>query len=729
MGSSSISSTANTQSGEIPISSIFQVSDLLAAASVDLTNVEELVFTDFEFASVVTGQLLEGGNWDLAPPHQQSEYLGFTPAENGSLQWNIDDKDDVDSVWIDVEEENSIQFGTSNSWNYDYNVNTSLNTQQQVFDDADALKNDLKFRFSPTAEGKTATDSEDFEQYGNSADLFGFNLELKPSDTSKSIADDLKEFALTIETSSAQSYESYGVGQAVGISETEVDVGGSLDVYTPVDGAVSSAASGVTNNSVAITEGTSFGGIFGNNIEAPESENITFNAASDLNAVVTVSSDLSSFADTKSDLQEVLVDADAHTRVGIKLPMDGGEGLLLDPANGGFGIANMDMIGGGDVQMSADVRLGADAGAMSTEGRARAIVEVSKVSGLEDSAALSGDDLDIKGVSGADLSSTSYSDRGTAEAKTSMDSSMGIIARSDGTGTLMNADTDSDPATSTPFEAGGSLSISTGSQLKVSTNSAIIGNGEADAFEIAGESSDEAISETVLGDAFGLYSDKDMGLKMKAADSMDLQIQSDVDIDTTAQAVLGNAKSSGEITQNNGAYNADLQAGSSGFIDADSSTQIKTTAQTVVGDTEAFGTALNTAAIGSSIFSFPGLEAEIDAAAASIGESQAISTAGVAESTLKLSTMGINGITDGDYSAAVDGARLINAVASSAGFTESAAVSGSSSQDLVSADTYQAALGLTDYEITTANSLEMISIAEVQSGSTSVFGTTTIQSR
>ena len=213
---------------------------------------------------------------------------------------------------------------------------------------------------------------------------------------------------------------------------------------------------------------------------------------------------------------------------------------------------------------------------------------------------------------------------------------------------------------------------------------------------------------------------------MKAADSMDLQIQSDVDIDTTAQAVLGNAKSSGEITQNNGAYNADLQAGSSGFIDADSSTQIKTTAQTVVGNTEAFGTALNTAAIGSSIFSFPGLEAEIDAAAASIGESQAISTAGVAESTLKLSTMGINGITDGDYSATVDGARLINVVASSAGFTESAAVSGSASQDLVSAGTNQAALGLTDYEITTGDSLEMTSIVEIQSGATSVFGTTTI---
>ena len=68
------------------------------------------------------------------------------------------------------------------------------------------------------------------------------------------------------------------------------------------------------------------------------------------------------------------------------------------------------------------------------------------------------------------------------------------------------------------------------------------------------------------------------------------------------------------------------------MIDADALTQIITAANTVVGDTEASGTALNTAAIGSSQFSFPGLEAEIDAVSGSIGESQAISTSGVAES-------------------------------------------------------------------------------------------------
>ena len=408
----------------------------------------------------------------------------------------------------------------------------------------------------------------------------------------------------------------------------------------------------------------------------------------------------------------------------MKLPADGGFGLLLDPTNGGFGIANIDMTGGGDVQMSADVLIGADAGAKSTEGRARAIVEVSKVSGLEDSASVSGDNLDIKGISGAELSSTSYSDRGNAESKVSMNESMGILARMDDEQELMNGGTVVGDSDSTPYQAGGSLSISTGSQLKASTRSVIVGDGLQDAFEIDGI--DQAISDADLGEAFGLFSEKPMGLKMTAADLMDLDIESDVDIYTTANATLGNATSSSSIFQNNGAYNANISAGSNGLIDADALTQIITAANTVVGDTEAFGTALNTAAIGSSQFSFPGLEAEIDAVSGSIGESQAISTSGVAESSLALSTMGINGVNSGGVVAKVEGAELINAVATSTGFSESAAVSGSDSRDLVSADTNQSALGLNDYSIRTDNSLEITSIADIESGATSIFGTTTI---
>ena len=76
--------------------------------------------------------------------------------------------------------------------------------------------------------------------------------------------------------------------------------------------------------------------------------------------------------------------------------------------------------------------------------------------------------------------------------------------------------------------------------------------------------------------------------------------------------------------------------------------------------------------------------------------------------------------------AKVEGAELINAVATSTGYSESAAVSGSDSSNLVSADTNQSVFGFNDYLIKTDNSLEITSIADIESGATAVFGTTTI---
>jgi len=678
--------------------SFIDISDIFSASEF-LKDDADIVFDNFEFASVVTGQLLQ-------PGQSQDNYIGFLPPDNGSLQWNIRD-DGVITNWRNVQEGDLIKFGANQQGIY------HVSGQEENGLDSFTGLDDLIFRFAPSAEANIATKTEFFDD-NNYAELFGF-------EANQPVKNELNDIALRISNSAAQSY---AVGQAVGISGTEASVGGDLNISTPVQGAVASGAAAVTSNSVALTEGTSFGGIFGTNIENSQSDNLSLNAAADLNAVAEVTSSISSFADTKADLSHALVDADAHTRVGMKLPADGGFGLLLDPTNGGFGIANIDMTGGGDVQMSADVLIGADAGAKSTEGRARAIVEVSKVSGLEDSASVSGDNLDIKGISGAELSSTSYSDRGNAESKVSMNESMGILARMDDEQELMNGGTVVGDSDSTPYQAGGSLSIATGSQLKASTRSVIVGDGLQDAFEIDGI--DQAISDADLGEAFGLFSEKPMGLRMTAADSMDLDIESEVDIYTTADATLGDAKSSSSIFQNNGAYNANISAGSDGLIDADALTQIITAANTVVGDTEAFGTALNTAAIGSSQFSFPGLEAEIDAVSSSVGESQAISTSGVAESSLALSTMGINGVNSGGVVAKVEGADLINAVATSTGFSESAAVSGSDSRDLVSADTNQSALGLNDYSIKTDNSLEITSIADIESGATSVFGTTSI---
>ena len=131
-----------------------------------------------------------------------------------------------------------------------------------------------------------------------------------------------------------------------------------------------------------------------------------------------------------------------------------------------------------------------------------------------------------------------------------MNESMGIVARTDDTGELINNGAGIGGTTSTPIMSGGNLTISTGSRLEASTQSVIIGDEKRDLFEI--EAGDQAISKADLGDAFGLYSDKLMGLKMNAAGRMDLDIESEVDIHTTANAIFGDAKSSSLISQNTG---------------------------------------------------------------------------------------------------------------------------------------------------------------------------------
>ena len=106
------------------------------------------------------------------------------------LQWKLE-TNGVSSDWEAVEQGNSFQFGTSPQWNY--NFNDGQNTQQHAFTE-DSEQYDLKFRFSPSAEGKTATWADDFEQYDVNGDIVGYNanlfgLSIKPS---QSTVEDLK---------------------------------------------------------------------------------------------------------------------------------------------------------------------------------------------------------------------------------------------------------------------------------------------------------------------------------------------------------------------------------------------------------------------------------------------------------------------------------------------------------------------------------------------------------
>ena len=75
--------------------SFIDISDIFSASEF-LKDDADIVFDNFEFASVVTGQLLQ-------PGQSQDNYIGFLPPDNGSLQWNIRD-DGVITNWRNVQE-------------------------------------------------------------------------------------------------------------------------------------------------------------------------------------------------------------------------------------------------------------------------------------------------------------------------------------------------------------------------------------------------------------------------------------------------------------------------------------------------------------------------------------------------------------------------------------------------------------------------------------------------
>ena len=247
-------------------SSFIDISDIFSASEF-LNDDADIVFDNFEFASVVTGLLLQ-------PGQNQDNYIGFLPPDNGSLQWNIRD-DGVITNWRNVQEGDSIKFSANQQGNY------HVIGEQEIGSDSFSKLDDLIFRFAPSAEANIATKTGFFDD-NHYAELFGF-------EANQTVKNQLNDISLGITNSAAQSY---AVGQAVGISGTEASVGGDLNISTPVQGAVASGAAAVTSNSVALTEGTSFGGIFGNTIKNSQSDNLSLNAAADLNAVADVTSSL-----------------------------------------------------------------------------------------------------------------------------------------------------------------------------------------------------------------------------------------------------------------------------------------------------------------------------------------------------------------------------------------------------------------------------------------------------
>ena len=535
---------------------------------------------------------------------------------------------------------------------------------------------------------------------------------------------------------------SYATGQAIGLNEVNADIGGNLTVQVPVRAGISVSSAGVTDNAVALLDATNIGGVLGVSPIGAGADT-TLKSAANLQVLADVSGLVSASAHTSADIEDAYADADAQSRFGIKSPP--GATSPADKAQGGFGILNMDLVAGADANVRGTTAIQLDTSSDSTSGRARATTDVGNVAGVGDSAVQAAADLNLTGIAGIGLHTAADSKMGSAEATTSLDNLRGIFSDATTTGTGTGTTTLNNPGATVgskvfdPYSAGGDLAINTGAKLTALTEASVVGDGVGDHFQGAAEylKGDEAIARADLGNAYGLMSNAKGGLQMEASGRVDLNINSQANFTTLADAVAGHATAISELDSNNGAVNANLFAGDSGSISSNVDTIFKTIANTITGDTTAKGTAMNTVGIGASEFTFTGLGALVNADANTNGLVRAVSTLGRASSELNSSTGGIvantgetwntiNSPAAVPFHASMSGAEQINAIANNTGFAQAAAVAGLSGHNGVSATANQASIGVDGYHLSTSESLHLSSVNHVDSTAQAVFGTTSL---
>jgi len=530
---------------------------------------------------------------------------------------------------------------------------------------------------------------------------------------------------------------SYATGQAIGLNAVNADIGGNLTVQVPVRAGISVSSAGVTDNAVALLDATNIGGVLGVN-PAINANDTTLKSAANLQVLADVTGLVSASAHTSADIVNAYADADAHTRFGIKSPP--GATSPADKAQGGFGILNMDLVAGADANVRGTTAIQLDTSSDSTSGRARATTDVGNVAGVGDSAVQAAADLNLTGIGGIGLHTAADSKMGSAEAFTSVENLRGIfsdVTTSGGSTTLNNPGATVGSKVFDPYSAGGNLAINTGAKLTALTEASVVGDGVGDHFEGAAEflKGDEATAIADLGRAYGLMSNAKGGLQMEASGRVDLNINSQANFTTLADAVAGHATAISELLSNNGAVNANLMAGDTGSINSNVDTIFKTIANTINGDTTANGTAMNTVGIGASEFTFTGLGGLVNADANTHGLVRSVSTLGRASSELNSSTGGIMANTGETwktitgapaFQAKMSGAEQINAIANNTGFAQAAAVAGSSGHNGVSATANQASIGVDGYHFSTSESLNLSSVNNVDSTAQAVFGTTSL---
>ena len=468
----------------------------------------------------------------------------------------------------------------------------------------------------------------------------------------------------------------YIPGQAIGIDGSNITVDGELTIQTPVKGSVSGAGSSVNDNAVALVDGTSFGGIHGvgsaNNITA--AGNTVINAQ----AEGLVSVDASNYFDSFDDA----VDADATARLGIKSgPV--GSGLV---ANGAYGVRDVDLEVGANLDLTGIVLGQTLATSRSTDGRAHAGSQFASSAGIANTTADVAGAMDLTAEGGILTTVEAFSRNGSAVSDSTAAAAYGVVSGLKGT--------------ETSLDVGGALNADVGLNITMTTKATMVGDGVDNNNGFSFD--DEVVADTKIGKSFGLGTLdphlRDLAIDVK--DTLGLDIHNTALLDSLATAVSGDVTAKGQMAGNTGIYHADLQAGGAGSMDVSIKSRVNSLADTTTGDGLASAYSLHSVGIEASDFAFQDPHSSLSIDVDNGSSARALTKHGSAISHLGSSSAGMLGDAATDFVRSVES---VNALVNDHGFSQAAGISGTGA--VATAD--QSALGVSGYAFSTTSAMTM----------------------
>ena len=501
-----------------------------------------------------------------------------------------------------------------------------------------------------------------------------------PAPSDKSLfSSDLQTINLALASTGNRANETdltYIPGQAIGIDGSSITVDGELNIQTPVKGSVAGASSSVYDNAVALVDGTSFGGIHG----VGSQNNITSAGSSIINAqaegLVTV--DASNYFDSFDDA----TDADATARLGIKSgPL--GSGLV---ANGAYGIRDVDLEIGGNLNLTGEILGKTNATSRSMDGRAHAGSQFSSSAGIANTTADVAGDMTMAAEGGILTNVSSFSRNGSAISDSTATAAYGVVSGLKGL--------------ETSFDVGGAFSGEAGLNITMNTKATMVGDGVDNNNGYSFD--DEVVANNKIDKSFGLGTlDPQLhDLSISVKDTIELDINNTSLLNSEASAVTGDATARGQMAGNTGIYHADLEAGGAGIINVSVDSYLNSLAEAITGDVFAIGFGLHSVGIEASDFDFQDPQSSITIEINNDTNSNALTKHGGATSHIASSSAGMLGSSDNDF---VKSVASVNALVNDHGFSQASGISGTGAI----ATAQQSATGISGYTFTTSDVLAM----------------------